>query len=455
MPVARRWAVLLAGALTLAGLAVPVGPAAYAVEGACNAIDDDTTDATEVQMPSVPLTELRIEEATDLLAQRDIAPGQGVGVAVIDSGVADDDGRIPTVGGFRAKGFSKTDRDTYYHGTAVAGLIAGKERPNGEPVGIAPGASVFDVRVYDAPQDSDDGELGGLTDQGVIAGLEWVAAHVSDGPDPIRIATVALTLQPSKELEAVINRLAGLGVVVVAASGNRPTDESDPVLGDFAGDPLPGEDAARVVYPAGYFPVVAATSSLPRGVDARDFVVQNSATDIAAPTVNGVSYAMNGVSCLLPPEAATSWAAAEVSGVLALLMSAYREHPSRILARLYRTATGAGELTTRLTGHGVAQPVEALQRPLTFEESGFPETSEINDTVQKAQAPRPEADVLADTRDEALWWGLAGGGALVIAMLLRPVLARRAASAERGQPTDGPATRPSTWLANAFSTSTS
>ena len=157
MPVARRWAVLLAGALTLAGLAVPVGPAAYAVEGACNAIDDDTTDATEVQMPSVPLTELRIEEATDLLAQRDIAPGQGVGVAVIDSGVADDDGRIPTVGGFRAKGFSRTDRDTYYHGTAVAGLIAGRERPNGKPVGIAPGASVFDVRVYDAPQDSDDG----------------------------------------------------------------------------------------------------------------------------------------------------------------------------------------------------------------------------------------------------------------------------------------------------------
>ena len=426
MPVARRWAVLLASTLTIAGLTLPVAPAAYAVEGACNAIDDDTTDATHVQMPSAPLTELRIEEATDLLAERDIAPGQGVGVAVVDSGVADDDGRIPRVGGFRAAPFSKTDADTYYHGTAVAGLIAGQERPNGEPVGIAPGASVFDVRVYDAPEDSDDGRLGGLTDQGVIAGLEWVAANVAAGPVPIRIATVALALQPSKKLEAVVNRLAALGVVVVAASGNRPADESDPVLGDFAGEPLPGEDAARVVYPAGYIPVVAATSSVPRGVDARESVVQNSATDIAAPTVSGVSYAINGVSCLLPPEAATSWAAAEISGVLALLMSAYDdEHPSRTLARLYRTATGAGELTTRLTGHGVAQPVEALQRPLTFEESGFPETSEINDTVRRAQAPRPEADVLSDTREDALWWGLAGGGALVIGMLLRPVLARR------------------------------
>ena len=423
MPVARRWGVLLAGTLMLAGLTLPVAPAAYADEGACDDIDDDTTEVDEVRMPSAPLTELRIEEATELLAERGKAPGQGVGVAVVDSGIADD-APITTVGGFRAAPHSKTDLDTYYHGTAVAGLIAGDARPGGEPVGIAPAASIYDVRVYDAAEDSDDGELGGLTDAGVIAGLNWVAANVSSGPDRIRIVNVSLALKPSKKLEAVVNRLAALGVVVVAAAGNRPADDTDPVLGDFAGDARPGEDAARVVYPAGYLPVVAATSSVPRGVDAREFVVQNSATDIAAPTIDGVSYAVNGVSCLLPPEAATSWAAAEISGVLALLMSAYHEHPSRTLARLYRTATGAGELTTRLTGHGVVQPVEALQRPLTFEKSGYPETSEINDTVQKAQAPRPEEDALADTRDNALWWGLAGGGALVIAMLLRPVLAR-------------------------------
>jgi membrane-anchored mycosin MYCP len=411
-----------------AGLTLPVAPAASADEGACDQIADDTTEVDEVRMPSAPLTELRIEEATELLADRGSAPGQGVGVAVVDSGIADD-APITTVGGFRAAPHSKTDRDTYYHGTAVAGLIAGDARPGGEPVGIAPAASVYDVRVYDAAEDSDDGELGGLTDAGVIAGLEWVVANVSTGPDRIRIVNVSLALQPSKELKAVVNRLAALGVVVVAAAGNRPADDTDPVLGAFAGEARPGEDAARVVYPAGYLPVVAATSSVPRGVDAREFVVQNSATDIAAPTIGGVSYAINGVSCLLPAEAATSWAAAEISGVLALLMSAYHEHPSRTLARLYRTATGAGELTTRLTGHGVVQPVEALQRPLTFEKSGYPETSEINNTVQKALAPRPEEDVLADTRRDAVWWGLAGGGALVIAMLLRPVLARRRKSA--------------------------
>ena len=223
----------------------------------------------------------------------------------------------------------------------------------------------------------------------------------------------------------MVDRLAKEGVVVVAAAGNRPSEEDDPVLGDFAGEPLPGEDAARVVFPAGYDSVVAATTSVPRGVDARDFIVQNSATDVAAPTSEGISYSLNQVSCLLPPEAATSWAAAEISGVLALLMSAYDEPADRTVARLLRTATGAGDVTTRLTGHGVAQPVEALQRPLTFDDRDAPETSETDNTVLKAQAPRPEADVLADTREDAVWWGLAGGGALVVAMLLRPLLARR------------------------------
>ena len=314
--------------LTVGALTLPTAPSAYAEEAACDAIDDGSTEVDEVRMPSAPLTELRIKEATDLLSDRGKAPGQGVGVAVVDSGIADD-APITTVGGFRATPYSRTDRDTYYHGTAVAGLIAGEDRPDGGPVGIAPAAAVYDVRVYDAPEAADDGEIGGLTEAGVIAGLNWVAANVSSGPVRIRIANVSLALRPSKELEAVVNRLAALGVVVVAAAGNRPADGSDPVLGDFAGEPLPGEDAARVVFPAGYLPVVAVTSSVPRGIDARDFVVQNSATDIAAPTINGVSYALNGVSCLLPTEAATSWAAAEITGVLALLMSAYHEHPSR------------------------------------------------------------------------------------------------------------------------------
>ncbi|HET9421923.1 MAG TPA: S8 family serine peptidase [Nocardioides sp.] len=424
MSVGRRVAWLVAGTVVGAGLTLPVAPAAYAEEGACSEIQDDTADVDEVKAPSLPLEELGIEQATELLERRGTEPGEDVGVAVVDSGVADD-APITQAGSFQAPGFSTSTADSYYHGTAVAGLIAGDPRPDGGAVGIAPAAEIIDVRVYDAPEDSDDGELGGLTDAGVIAGLNWVADNARSGSVPIRIVNVSLALQPSPQLEAAVKRLDKKGIVVVAAAGNRPTDEDDPLLGDFAGEPRPGEDAARVVFPAGYDSVVAATTSVPRGVDARDFIVQNSATDIAVPTSEGVSYSLNKVSCLLPPEAATSWAAAEISGVLALLMSAYDEPADRTVARLFRSATGAGDVTTRLTGHGVAQPVEALERPLAFDDNDVPETSETNNTVLKAEAPRPEADVLADTREDAVWWGLAGGGALVVAMLLRPVLARR------------------------------
>ena len=47
-------------------------------------------------------------------------------------------------------------RRSYYHGTAVAGLIAGPPRADGSAVGIAPAAQILDVQVYDDPVDEAD-----------------------------------------------------------------------------------------------------------------------------------------------------------------------------------------------------------------------------------------------------------------------------------------------------------
>ncbi len=43
----------------------------------------------------------------------------------------------------------------------------------------------------------------------------------------------------------------------------------------------------------------------------------------------------------------------------------------------------------------------------------------------RVTAPEPEPDPLAGALDDARWWGLVGGGALVVALLARPLLARR------------------------------
>ena len=68
----------------------------------------------------------------------------------VDSGVSPD---APiAVAGTELAGV-KQQRPSDYHGTAVAGLIAGKPRSpkDGGAVGIAPAAQIYDVRVYDSP----------------------------------------------------------------------------------------------------------------------------------------------------------------------------------------------------------------------------------------------------------------------------------------------------------------
>ncbi|HWM73234.1 MAG TPA: S8 family serine peptidase, partial [Nocardioides sp.] len=225
MSVARRGAGLVATAIACAGLTVPIGPPAYAEEGACSEIQADTEDVDEVKAPSVPLEELGIERATELLEREGRAPGEGVGVAVVDSGIADV-ARVNEQGGLDPKSeFAKSPSPVYFHGTAVAGLIAGQPRPDGGDVGIAPAASLYDVTVYDDVADSDDGALLGLTDAGVIDGLNRIADNPRVGQVPIRIVNVSLALQPSPRLEAAVNQLTKKGIVVVAASGNRPTSE--------------------------------------------------------------------------------------------------------------------------------------------------------------------------------------------------------------------------------------
>ena len=71
-------------------------------------------------------------------------------VAVLDSGV--DDTHIPVVCALSAAGGGAV---TFFHGTAVAGLVAGQPRDDGTEVGIAPDAQVVDVRVYDGVDDED------------------------------------------------------------------------------------------------------------------------------------------------------------------------------------------------------------------------------------------------------------------------------------------------------------
>lgn len=420
--------------VTTAALAVPVAwsaPPAQAAEGyLCTGIGpDDKRSATTV--PSIPYELLGIERATELLAERGITPGEGVRVAVVDSGVSLGPPGAPplaplSVTGFQSFGTNKPVLDG--HGTNVAGLVAGGEREDGQPTGIAPGAEIVDVRVYDEPNENG---VGGIGQTDVIDALNWLAANAEE--QGIGVVVTAFDLPPSAAFRAAITALSKRDVIIVAGSGNRPDQEGQQGFEEY-GEAQPGENAEDLIFPAGYTEHVFAVTSTAAGIpvaedevaDAAGTVLLSGAIDAAVPTYGAVTLAPNGATCLID-KISTSWAAGVAGGVVALVRSAYpRENADQIEARLLATASGTLGSPTTATGAGVLQPVEALTQRLAPTRRGAVDDMPRENLPQpQVSAPVAETDPLTATLGDARWWGLFGGATLVVALLVRPLLARR------------------------------
>lgn len=345
---------------------------------------------------------------------QELATGRGVKVAVIDSGVVGVEGlavtgrtAIPGVAGGFLSG----------HGTIVAGLIAG-------PRGVAPDAEVFDVKVYDADADTTQGERA-LTSAGIVAGIEAVIdAQPQQQVDIVNISLAVPTADP--RLEAAVARLVALDVVVVAAAGNaEPGSDSD---AGFKGTP----DSDADVFPADYPGVLAVSASPPGDENPSTYVLPNRDTDVAAPTLGAISANANGQVCEVG-EIATSWATAEVSGILALLRQRFpRATPAQLVARLEATTEGAvaggdadGTLDNPWSGAGVVQARDALTREVTVGRQGRVETTEQEDRADAQAPPAPQRiDLFSTPRAILLWSGLVAGALLALVVMLRPLLRR-------------------------------
>ena len=164
--------------------------------------------------------------------------GAGVRVALVDSGVSDTaalsraTGRLvdaADTSGFPDAGVQTGGRydDGYGHGTFMAGLIAGGPLSGpGEDaspaLGVAPGATVLDVRVA--------GPDGTTSLSRVLAGLDWVAQHA----DQVDVVNLSLsharpfTSYGADPLTDAVDALRARGLVVVASAGNEPGEVGDP-----------------------------------------------------------------------------------------------------------------------------------------------------------------------------------------------------------------------------------
>lgn len=109
---------------------------------------------------------------------------------------------------------SKSLDDGNGHGTHVSGTIAAIDNGVGV-VGVAAGATVIPVKVLDS--------RGSGSYSGVIAGVDWVAAHGSSGD----VANMSLGGPVSQALDDAVKNAASKGIKFSLAAGNESDDANN------------------------------------------------------------------------------------------------------------------------------------------------------------------------------------------------------------------------------------
>jgi serine protease AprX len=250
--------------------------------------------------------------------------GQGVGVALVDTGVADTpDLHAPRL--VRSPDFSGEGDgiDHFGHGTFMAGLIAGDGTASiggaTRHMGAAPGATLVSVKVAGAD--------GSSTLSRVIAGIGWVVAN----RDAYNFGVVNLsfgldagnTPYMQNPLDAASEAAWASGITVVASAGNNGSQ----------GVTSPGDDP--------YIITVGSTDTMGTASTSDDLVpswsgvgrtLDQTKPDVVAPGVSVVSLRAPGSTIdVQHPEgrvdatyfrgSGTSMSTAIVSGAAAVLLS--------------------------------------------------------------------------------------------------------------------------------------
>ncbi|WP_170182516.1 S8 family serine peptidase [Blastococcus colisei] len=303
--------------------------------------------------------------------------GEGVDVAVIDSGT------VP-VDGFTAPGklvygpdlsfevgTPLENLDTNGHGTHMAGIIAGRDDAatgaySGDSsnfVGMAPDARIVSIKVADA--------LGHTDVSQAIAAIDWVVEHGDDNGLNVRVVNMSFGTDGVQSyhldpLAYAAEQAWHKGIVVVVAVGNE------------------GFGTGRVNNPATDPYVIAVGSNDAKGTaDPADDVVSAFSNDgdgtrnpdVVAPGERVVS--LRSPNSFLDQEApaarigerlfrgsGTSQAAAVVSGAAALLIDQRPDiTPDEVKALLMGTATTLPNATARQQGAGLIDLAAAMNAP--------------------------------------------------------------------------------------------
>ena len=257
--------------------------------------------------------------------------GNGVTVAIIDSGV--DDAHPALAGKFVAgyDGFTQTggfgvnpddDMLGWFHGTGVAGMIMAND-PSQMYMGVAPHASLVDCKIFD--------NNGSSPASRSIATIRWVMQNAS--LYNITVANMSFGGRPDDGTDAVAraaDALVASGVTVVASAGNFPPSVgiSSPGSGHDVICVGGVTDNATISRPDDLYDSVARVG--PRqspppsyALSQNDLKPEVSAYMRDITSCLGIDPGQSATGWWQHPGTGTSWSAAHVSGVAALVLEKY------------------------------------------------------------------------------------------------------------------------------------
>jgi len=312
--------------------------------------------------------EVRDVVRSDWADRRD-ATGEGIDVALVDTGIAPvrglDDPAVVLNGpdlSLDLQAGNPAGVDAYGHGTHMASIIGGDQ-------GMARDARIVNVKVGAADGAVDVSQM--------IAAIDWVVQHRNDPGINIRVlslsggtdSTQSYLLDP---LAHAVESAWHHGIVVVVAAGNSGGALADPAIDPYVLNvgavdlrvPVDRRDDAVAAF--------SSVGTLERGVDLvapgvsiLGLRVPGSTIDRANPdaVVNGFLFKGSG----------TSQAAAVVSGAVAQVLSDRPEMtPDQVKALLMATARSIPNSSTTAQGAGMIDLREALRAPVPAADQSFP-----------------------------------------------------------------------------------
>jgi Subtilase family len=227
-----------------------------------------------------------------------VATGNNVLVAMIDSEV---DQRHPDLAGAIADRLEPIGLEfkPQPHGTGMAGAMASHRRL----VGVAPGARILAVNAFG----SDTESAYGTTEQ-ILKGIDWAIAKGA------KVINMSFAGPRDPLVQLALKRAYDKGIVLVAAAGNAGP-QSEPL------------------FPAADPNVIAVTATdvndaiLPQANQGAHIAVAAPGVDILVPAPNAQYQITSG----------TSVAAAEVSGVVALMLERKPDADPELIRRALQT----------------------------------------------------------------------------------------------------------------------